>query len=256
MLIFGYILIKTSNTGKMAVIEGDKMALELREIAYVRGDFGGKFGLPRQSGLAPDIVGRLVFAPQYGVWEAVRGIEEYSHLWLLWGFSMNQGGEWSPTVRPPKLGGNRRVGVFATRSPNRPNPIGLSCVELLGVEAGEDGRPELIIAGGDMAHGTPVYDIKPYLPYTDCRPEAKGSFAQGLSEARLQVDMPEPLAAILPQGKLPALKEALSLDPRPGYQVDPEREYGMDFAGAQVRFKVSEGVVTVTDIRLGPPDIE
>ena len=217
-------------------------------IARVRGDFAEKFGLPRQSGLAEHLLGKVVFEPGYGSWEAVRGLDGFSHIWLLWGFSMNKSRKWTPTVRPPKLGGNRRMGVFATRSPYRPNPIGLSSVELVSIERGEDGGPVLIIAGGDMADGTPVYDIKPYLPYTDSHPEAVGGFAQSVAGARLQVEVPEELAAGLPQGSLTALKEALSLDPRPGYQGDPEREYGMSFCGLQVRFRVSEDTLTVTDV--------
>ena len=228
------------------------MSQVLDVIAQVRGDFSEKFGLPRQSGLAEHLLGRVVFEPEYSSWEAVRGLEGFSHIWLLWGFSMNRSEKWTPTVRPPKLGGNRRIGVFATRAPYRPNPIGLSSVELVSIERGEDGGPVLVIAGGDMADGTPVYDIKPYLPYTDSHPEARGGFAQPLAGLRLQVEIPAELEDRLPAGSLQALREALSLDPRPGYQGDPEREYGMAFCGMQVRFRVCDGAVIVTDVENGP----
>ena len=218
----------------------------MKTIAVIRNDFGSKFGLPRQSGLVPELRSRIVFEPEYRVAEALRGIEGFSHLWLIWGFHRAQREGWSPTVRPPRLGGNARLGVFATRSPFRPNPIGLSCVKLEAVET--EPVLALLVSGCDMMDGTPVYDIKPYLPYADAHPEARGGFAPGPQEKRLQVVCPPEMLAKLPPESRAALPELLALDPRPAYQEDPERVYGFDYAGRQVRFRVAEGVLTVTEI--------
>ncbi len=218
----------------------------MKTIAVVRNDFGSKFGLPRQSGLVPELRSRIVFEPEYRVAEALRGIEGFSHLWLIWGFHRAQREGWSPTVRPPRLGGNARLGVFATRSPFRPNPIGLSCVKLEAVET--EPVLALLVSGCDMMDGTPVYDIKPYLPYADAHPEARGGFAPGPQEKRLTVVCPPEMLEKLPPESRAALPELLALDPRPAYQEDPERVYGFDYAGRQVRFRVAEGVLTVTEI--------
>ena len=218
----------------------------MKTIAVVRNDFGSKFGLPRQSGLVPELRSRIVFEPEYRVAEALRGIEGFSHLWLIWGFHRAQREGWSPTVRPPRLGGNARLGVFATRSPFRPNPIGLSCVKLEAVET--EPVLALLVSGCDMMDGTPVYDIKPYLPYADAHPEARGGFAPGPQEKRLTVVCPPEMLEKLPPESRAALPELLALDPRPAYQGDPERVYGFDYAGRQVRFRVADGVLTVTEI--------
>ena len=218
----------------------------MKTIAVVRNDFGSKFGLPRQSGLVPELRSRIVFEPEYRVAEALRGIEGFSHLWLIWGFHRAQREGWSPTVRPPRLGGNARLGVFATRSPFRPNPIGLSCVKLEAVET--EPVLALLVSGCDMMDGTPVYDIKPYLPYADAHPEARGGFAPGPQEKRLTVVCPPEMLEKLPPESRAALPELLALDPRPAYQEDPQRVYGFDYAGRQVRFRVADGVLTVTEI--------
>lgn len=206
---------------------------ELRVIARVRSDFPEKFGVPRQAGLVPDLRARVVFEPEYAAPEALRGLEDFSHIWLIWGFSENADRGWSPTVRPPRLGGNARMGVFATRSPFRPNPVGLSCVELLGVEDGC-----LIIGGADLVDGTPIFDIKPYVPYADCRPEACGGFADTPAGQTLQVEIPPELAERFPAEELSALRGVLACDPRPAYQKDPDRVYTLSFAGRDVRFRV------------------
>ena len=220
--------------------------MELRVIARIENDFKTKFGVPRQSGLVEALTARVVFEPAYRNRDALRGIEGFSHLWLIWEFSEahRPDGEWSPTVRPPRLGGNARMGVFATRSPFRPNPLGLSCVSLLGVT--EEG--DLLVGGADLMNGTPIYDIKPYLPYADCRPEASGGFAAGAPET-LTVVLPDQLLPVdFPEEKAEALRGVLAQDPRPRYHDDPERIYGMDFAGFQVRFRVAEGVLTVVSL--------
>lgn len=216
----------------------------LRPVAYYRGSFGSKFGVPRQSGLVPE-VGRLVFCEPYQNREALRGLEGFSHLWLLWGFSANRPaqGEWQPTVRPPRLGGNTAMGVWATRSPFRPNPLGLSCVALEAV----DGM-ELVIRGADLMDGTPVYDIKPYVAYADSIPDARCGFAAEAPPKRLKVFIPEHLPLNAEQRRI--LSEALALDPRPAYQNQAEREYGMPFDGADIRFRVEDGVLTVTEYRI------
>ena len=216
-------------------------------IARIRTDFPTKFGIPRQSGLA-DVPARIVFEPEYRNADALRGIEEYSHLWLIWQFSEAVRESWSPTVRPPKLGGNRRVGVFATRSPFRPNAIGLSSVRLHRVEYGTPEGAVLHISGADLMDGTPIYDIKPYLPYADCHPEATGGFAEEKRHYALTVDFPAALEAQIDPAHRAALRGVLAHDPRPSYQSDPERVYGVAFAGKNVKFTVEDGVLTVRKI--------
>lgn len=221
--------------------------MELKTIGIIKSDFSTKFGLPRQSGLAVSSYSYVEILPPYNNADAFRGITEYSHLWIVWGFNKNpEREEFFPTVRPPKLGGNKRVGVFATRSPNRPNPIGLSCVKLLSVEATGD-KTLLKISGADMADGTPVYDIKPYLPYTDCVPNARGSFGEDLPKVSLYVDFPQVLLDKFDKDKQQGLIEALSLDPRPGYHED-DRLYGFLYCGKDVRFKVKDKTLTVVEI--------
>ncbi len=222
--------------------------MELKQIAYIETEFPDKFGIPRQSGLVNELRGKVVFLPEYRNADALRGIEEYSHLWLLWHFSMVEREGWSPTVRPPRLGGNTRVGVFATRSPYRPNPIGLSCVTLLEVVTEGEDAPYLIVGGADLANGTPIFDIKPYLPYVDSRSEAKGSFSDRYAEYSLKVVIPEELKALIPTEKLEALRGVLAGDPRPAYQKDPERVYGLLFADMEVRFSVKADVLTVKNV--------
>lgn len=218
-------------------------------IARIHNDFPTKFGLPRQSGLAPALQSYIVFEPAYRAPEALRGLEGYSHIWLLWEFHQARRTEWSPTVRPPRLGGNARMGVFATRSPFRPNPIGLSCVRLEALEAAPGLGTVLRVSGADLMDGTPIFDIKPYLPFTDCHPEATGGFAAAHENDRVQVRFPPALQALVSPERLPALLEALAQDPRPAYQQDPGRVYGMPYAGLDVRFSVEADVLTVREIR-------
>lgn len=218
----------------------------MKTIAYIHTDFPAKFGIPRQSGLA-DTQATVVFEPEYRCDEALRGIEEYSHLWLLWEFSQVKGKPWSPTVRPPRLGGNKRVGVFATRSPFRPNPLGLSCVRLKGVEKTPQGTV-LLVEGADLMDGTPIYDIKPYIPYADCKPDATAGFAEDKKDYCLKVYCREELLALLPEDKQTPLLQILAQDPRPSYIEDPNRIYGFNFAGFEVKFTVSDSVLTVEDI--------
>jgi len=221
---------------------------QLKHIAHIHSDFTEKFGIPRQSGLVEQLRSTVVFEPEYRNPDALRGLEGFSHLWLIWQFSRAVREDWSPTVRPPRLGGNERMGVFATRSPFRPNPIGLSCVRLLGVEQHPTLGPVIHVAGADLMDGTPIYDIKPYLPYADCKPEAVGGFASTPKEATLQVVCPEELLAPLPADRREGLLAVLAQDPRPSYQDDPERVYGFGFAGCNVRFTVSGGVLNVVSV--------
>ena len=216
--------------------------MEIKPIAYIRTEFSEKFGIPRQSGLASGLRGRIVFEKEYRDPEAVRGLEGFSHLWLIWEFSANRGGRaWQPTVRPPRLGGNRQVGVFATRSPFRPNPLGLSCVELESVDLDAAEGPLLVVRGADLMDGTPVYDIKPYVKYADCQPDAQCGYVDGLEERRLNVNIPSEIVDELEsQINVDTLRDVLSLDPRPSYHDDKEREYGMSFSGYNVRFRVGE----------------
>ena len=223
--------------------------MELNVIARIHTDFAGKFGVPRQSGLVPELQGEIVFEPTYRVAEALRGLEAYSHLWLIWQFSENLRDDWSPTVRPPRLGGNQRMGVFATRSPFRPNALGLSCVKLEAVEPTADRGTILRVSGADLMDGTPIFDIKPYIPYADCRPEATGGFTDTVPRRTLEVCLPPELAARIPEEKRTALLGVLAGDPRPAYQRDGERVYGFVFAGHEIRFRVADGVLTVVDIQ-------
>ena len=230
-------------------------------IAHIRNAFPTKFGLPRQSGLVPELTSPIVFEPEFRVAEALRGIESYSHLWLIWEFHQaHRGSEkrgdkrerdevspWRPTVRPPRLGGNTRMGVFATRSPFRPNPIGLTVVKLLAVEDSPEGKV-LVVSGADMMDGTPIYDIKPYLPYVDSVPEAVGGFTQETADYHLTVDCPEELLRRIPEEQRGTLLGVLAQDPRPAYQHDDSRVYGLPFGGMDVKFAVKDGVLTVLDI--------
>lgn len=218
---------------------------DIQPIAYMQSDFGGKFGIPRQSGLVDALRSTIVFQPEYRNADALRGIEGFSHLWIIWQFSQAVGKEWSPTVRPPRLGGNTRMGVFATRSPFRPNNLGLSCVTLLGVERTEDLGTVLHVGGADLLDGTPIFDIKPYISYCDCHPDALGGFTQEAGDYLLQVDFPAELLGVLPEEKRDAAVGVLSHDPRPSYQQQPGRVYGMTFAGCNIRFTVEDGVLHV-----------
>ena len=221
---------------------------DLKIIAHIRSDFGEKFGIPRQSGLVDTLTAQIVFEPEYRDANAFRGLEGYSHIWLLWGFDRNKKEGWSATVRPPRLGGNMRMGVFATRSPFRPNPIGLSSVKIEGIEKTEKHGTVIHVSGADMADGTPIYDIKPYLPHVDAHPEAMGGFAGDVAGYGLEVVFPEELLAKIEPEKRGALIGALEGDPRPSYQSDPDRVYGFLFAGKDVRFRVRDGVLTVVEI--------
>ena len=218
----------------------------MKIIAHIKSDFPTKFGIPRQSGLA-DTEAVIVFEPEYRNDDALRGLEDYSHLWLIWKFSEAQRDTWSPTVRPPRLGGNRRMGVFATRSPFRPNPIGLSSVKLLGLEKTTDGTV-LRVMGADLMDGTPLYDIKPYLAYTDSHPEAVSGFADERKDYMLKVEIPMELLEHIPENKCSALLKILSNDPRPQYINDPDRVFGFEYADLEIRFTVKDGVLTVTEI--------
>ena len=224
--------------------------LSLKIIGHIYNDYDGKFGIPRQSGIVPEVVSRVVLLPEYRRPEAFRGLSGFSHVWLLWLFSEFASGEWSPTVRPPRLGGNQRVGVFASRSPNRPNPIGLSAVRLLEVRQNDE-EPELLVAGADILNGTPILDIKPYVPYADALPQAQGGFAVSPDDARahkLQVQIAEELLAVLPLDKRSALLAVLAQDPRPAYHAGRQaakRVYGLSFAGFNVRFQVDGDILQV-----------
>ena len=220
----------------------------MKIIGHLRSDFPTKFGIPRQSGLVEELKATVVFAPEYRNPDALRGLEEFSHIWLLWEFSKAVREDWSPTVRPPRLGGNKRLGVFATRSPFRPNPIGLSCVRLEGVEIDSELGPVLRVSGADLMDGTPIFDVKPYIPYADCQPQATGGFTQTVERKLLEVDCPEELLAQVAEDRRAALLGVLANDPRPSYQNDPERVYGMEFAGVEVRFQVAGERLRVCEI--------
>ena len=221
---------------------------EMVPIAHIRSDFQTKFGIPRQSGLVEELEAAVVFEPPYRDPEALWGIEGFSHLWLIWQFSEAVRADWSPTVRPPRLGGNVRMGVFATRSPFRPNPIGLSCVRLQEIQLHPELGPVLHIAGADLMDGTPIYDIKPYIPYVDCHPKATGGFAAAAPQAALEVSCPPALLEQIPPDRREALLGVLALDPRPAYQHDSQRVYGLSFAGMDVRFSVSGSRLTVLQV--------
>ncbi len=221
----------------------------LQIIARIRSPFPEKFGIPRQSGLVQEAEARIVFEKPFRIADAVRGLEGFSHIWLLWQFSENLRDTWSPTVRPPRLGGNARMGVFATRSPFRPNPIGLSCVRLLEIETDRELGPVLRVAGADLMDGTPIFDIKPYLPYTDSHPEAVGGFTDAAAMERLTVEIAPELLERIEPARRKALLGVLACDPRPRYQDDPDRIYGLSFAGYEVKFRVDGGVLTVWEVR-------
>ena len=219
-----------------------------RPIAYIHSPFSQKFGIPRQSGLAEEIRATVVFEPEYRVEEALRGLDRFSHLWPLWEFSLNWREGWSPTVRPPRIGGNQRLGVFATRSPFRPNPIGLSCVALEKVEVNSPKGPLLFVKGADLLDGSPIFDIKPYVPLTDCHPEASGGFSEENSDYHLKVVLSPELEEKVPEQFRRALREVLREDPRPAYHKDPSRVYGMAFAGLEIKFTVEGKVLTVQGV--------
>ena len=222
--------------------------MEIRQIGHMVSDFSEKFGIPRQSGLVEELESLVVFEPEWRDENALRGIEGFSHVWLIWEFSQARREGWSPTVRPPRLGGNQRMGVFATRSPFRPNPLGLSCVRLLGVEKRPGYGTVLRVGGADLLDGTPIYDVKPYLPQADCHPEALGGFAESTPWHGLEVEMPPALLAKVPADKRRALLAVLAQDPRPSYQADPTRVYGMSFASLQIKFQVQDGILKVVDV--------
>ena len=224
--------------------------MELKIIAKIHTDFPTKFGIPRQSGLVDELKAKIIFEPEYRVADAVRGLEDFSHIWLIWQFSEAVRDGWSPTVRPPRLGGNKRMGVFSTRAPFRPNAIGLSSVKLECVEITKDLGPVLHVSGADLMDGTPIFDIKPYLPYVDSHPEATGGFAQPLTSYELNVDFPEELLERVATAKREALIAILKQDPRPAYQKDPDRVYGFPFAGQEIKFTVDDerGVLTVRSV--------
>ena len=222
--------------------------INITPIARMKSDFSTKFGIPRQSGLVQELRSTIVFEPEFRNADALRGIEGFSHLWIIWQFSEAVRTEWSPTVRPPRLGGNTRMGVFATRSPFRPNNLGLSSVKLLGVEHTEKYGTVLHVGGADLMDGTPIFDVKPYVPYADCQPDAIGGFTDTAGDFLLEVDFPAPLLRILPEGKREAAVQVLSHDPRPSYQRKPGRIYGLTFAGFDIRFTVEDKTLTVVAV--------
>lgn len=221
---------------------------EMKVIATIRTDFPTKFGIPRQSGIVESLKAVIVFEPEYRNPDALRGLEEFSHIWLIWQFSKAVRKHWSSTVRPPRLGGNIRMGVFATRSPFRPNPIGLSSVRLEGIDLHTEEGPVLYVSGADLMDGTPIYDIKPFIPYADNHPDALGGFTQNTSGHTLQVEFPAQWLEQVPENRREALTGVLAHDPRPSYQDDPERIYGMAFAGLEVKFRVKDNVLTVCSV--------
>ena len=220
----------------------------LHVVARIHSDFPAKFGIPRQSGLVDALEALVVFEPEYRNPDALRGLEDFSHIWLIWQFSQAVRDGWSPTVRPPRLGGNARMGVFATRSPFRPNAIGLSSVRLEGIALHPELGPVLHVAGADLMDGTPIFDIKPYLPYGDCHPQATGGFASIPAQPSLQVSFPAELLALVPEDRRGALTAVLAHDPRPPYQHDPQRVYGLPFAGLDIRFQVEDTLLTVVQV--------
>ena len=222
--------------------------VNIRIIARMKSDFPTKFGIPRQSGLVEELRSTIIFEPEFRNPDALRGIEGYSHLWLIWQFSEAVRTEWSPTVRPPRLGGNTRMGVFATRSPFRPNSLGLSSLKLLGVEETQEYGTVLHVGGADLMDGTPIFDIKPYIPYGDCHPEATGGFTDTAGDFLLKVNFPPELLEKLPESKREAAIGVLSHDPRPSYQRKADRVYGLTFAGFDIRFQVNDDVLTVVDV--------
>lgn len=224
------------------------MDIIMRPIAHMKSDFPTKFGIPRQSGLASSLRSTIVFTPEYRNAEALRGLEDFSRIWVIWQFSESVRDQWTPTVRPPRLGGNVRMGVFATRSPFRPNAIGLSCVEIVGIESTPDCGTVIHVAGADLMDGTPILDIKPYIPYSDCFPDALGGFTSTAGDYLLDVDFPARLLDLLPEDKRQAAIEVLSHDPRPSYQKDPARVYGLRFSQFDIRFTVDEKHLVVKQV--------
>ncbi len=224
------------------------MDITVHPIATMRSDFPTKFGIPRQSGLVDSLRSTIVFETEYRNPDALRGMEDFSHLWIIWQFSESVRADWTPTVRPPRLGGNTRMGVFATRSPFRPNSLGLSCVRLVGLEHTEQYGTVIHVAGADLMDGTPILDIKPYIPYSDCHPDALGGFTATADDFILKVVFPEALLKKLPENKQEAAIAVLSHDPRPSYQRSPERVYGLTFAGFDIRFTVDGDILTVNEV--------
>ena len=222
--------------------------INMHVIAKMQSDFPTKFGIPRQSGLVPSLTSTIIFEPEYRNIDALRGLEDFSHLWIIWQFSEAVRTDWSPTVRPPRLGGNRRIGVFATRSPFRPNAIGLSSVKILGIENTSEFGAVIHVEGADLMDGTPILDIKPYIPYADCHTDATGGFTDRADSFILKVEFPDELLAKIPQAKQQALIDVLSHDPRPSYQKDSDRVYGLTFAGKDIRFTVKDSVLLVSDV--------
>ena len=222
--------------------------ITIQTIARMKSDFGTKFGIPRQSNLVPSLRSTIVFEPEFRNSEALRGLEDFSHLWIIWQFSEAVRSDWSPTVRPPRLGGNTRMGVFATRSPFRPNSLGLSSVEIVGIESTAEFGTVIHVAGADLMDGTPIFDIKPYIPYCDCHPDATGGFTDAAGSFTLSVDFPHDLLMKVPEMKRQPLIDVLSHDPRPSYQSDSDRIYGLTFAGMDIRFRVRDGVLRVFEI--------
>lgn len=221
--------------------------MEIEPIAYFRSPFATKFGVPKQSGLAGSLRGTIEFVPKFRNADALRGIDGFDYLWLVWEFSANRHAATSPVVRPPLLGGNAKMGVFATRSPFRPNRLGLSSVRISGVELDTPKGPVINVLGADLVDGTPIYDIKPYVVYADCHPEARSGFVDSHAMKRLKVEMPPSVSALFTSDDLESLKEVLELDPRPQYQNNPDKTYGVMFSGVNVRFRVSDGVLTVLE---------
>lgn len=225
----------------------------LKTIAKIKSDFPTKFGIPRQSGLVESLRASIVFEPEFQNIDALRGLENFTHMWIIWQFSESIRDTWSPTVRPPRLGGNTRMGVFATRSPFRPNALGLSCVKILDIEQTEKSGPVIHISGADLMDGTPIFDIKPYIPYADCHIDAIGGFADKANDFLLKVNFPAYLLAKLPTQKHQAILDVLSHDPRPSYQADPTRIYGMDFSDFNIRFSVQDDILTVCEVSKKTP---
>ena len=222
----------------------------LKVIAHIHTDLPEKFGVPRQSGLIPELTGKIVFEPEYRSKDALRGLEDFSHLWLVWQFSKATREDWSPLVRPPRLGGNEKMGVFATRSPFRPNAIGLSCVELEKVEVDRDLGPVIHVRGVDLMDGTPIFDIKPYLPYADCRTEATGGWTDALARPQLKVEFPAEVLEKVPEEHREAVRAVLEADPRPRYQDDPQRIYGLTFARRNIKFRVEGNTLYVVEVEM------
>ena len=231
-----------------ADIRADAGDMAIKAIAHIRSDFPEKFGIPRQSSLVPETKASIVFEEEYRQMRAIKGLKDFSHIWLIWQFSEALRDSWTPMVRPPRLGGNTYMGVFATRSPFRPNPLGLSCVRLENIINDPELGPVLSVCGADLMDGTPIYDIKPYIPYADCHPDASGSFAELAKERILKVELPEELMEKIPGEKRAAVTGILSQDPRPSYQNDPDRIYGVSFGGFDIKFRVKENVLTVVGV--------